>query len=132
MGYIALTDKYLSVDRLISVMYNKIKSIREDDWAGGFHMYLDEKTIGETIRRLRIRKSIPLEDVAERANLSPISVRSLELGRGSTLSTMLKVLKAIDETGFIQDWAERSNETSPMQALRASRSLASEPKRVRR
>ena len=95
-------------------------------------MHPEEKTIGETIRRLRIRKKLPLEEVAARAGLSPISVRSLELGRGSTLSTTLKVLKAIDETDFILDWAEKSKETSPMQALRKSRKLTSEPKRVSR
>ena len=92
----------------------------------------DEKRIGETIRRLRIRKKLPLEEVAARASLSPISVRALEKGRGSTLSTLLKVLKAIDETGFIRDWADKSSEVSPMQALRASRKLAAEPKRVSR
>ena len=95
-------------------------------------MNLDEKIIGETIRRLRIKKALPLEDVAERANLSPISVRALELGRGSTLSTMLKVLKAIDETGFMLDWSERSNAISPMQALRNSRKMTAYPKRVSR
>jgi len=95
-------------------------------------MQLDEKKIGETIRRHRIRKKIPLEEVAARASLSPISVRALELGRGSTLSTLLKVLKAIDEVGFILSWVERSNEISPMQALRDSRKQAAEPKRVSR
>ena len=95
-------------------------------------MHIDEKKIGETIRRLRIRKGLPLEDVAARANLSPISVRALELGRGSTLSTMLKVLKAIDETGFIVDWMEKSNVVSPLQVLRNSRKLKAEPKRVSR
>ena len=95
-------------------------------------MRLDEKVVGETIRRLRIRKKLPLEEVAARANLSPISVRALELGRGSTLTTMLKVLKAIDEAGFILDWAETSHEASPMQALRNARKLAAEPKRVPR
>ena len=95
-------------------------------------MYPDENTIGVTIRRLRIRKGLPLEEVAARANLSPISVRALELGRGSTLSTVLKVLAAIDETGFILDWAGKSEEISPMQALRNSKKLAAEPKRVSR
>jgi transcriptional regulator with XRE-family HTH domain len=93
---------------------------------------LDEKKIGATIRRLRIRKKLPLEDIAAIASLSPISVRALELGRGSTLSTMLKVLKAIDEAGFILDWVEKSDEISPMQALRNSRRQAMEPKRVSR
>ena len=91
---------------------------------------IDEKTVGETIRRLRIRKKLPLEEVAAKASLSPISVRALELGRGSTLSTMLKVLNAIDETDFILDWAEKSTEVSPMQALRLSKKLSAEPKRV--
>ena len=95
-------------------------------------MYTDEKKIGETVRRLRIRKGLPLEDVAARANLSPISVRALELGRGSTLSTLLKVLKTIDETAFILEWTEKSIEVSPMQALRDSRKQTSEPKRVSR
>ena len=93
-------------------------------------MPLDEKTIGETIRRLRIKKKLPLEEVAARANLSPITLRALELGRGSTLSTMLKVLKTIDETSFFLDWMEKSIEVSPMQALRNSRRQAAEPKRV--
>jgi len=93
-------------------------------------MHIDEKTIGETIRRLRIRKGLPLEDVAARASLSPISVRALELGRGSTLSTLVKVLKEIDEDRFVADWILKSSEISPMQSLRNSRKLVSEPKRV--
>ena len=42
-------------------------------------MKADEKIIGEAIRRQRIKAEIPLEEVAARANLSPISVRALEL-----------------------------------------------------
>ena len=95
-------------------------------------MQISEKSIGKTIRRLRIRKNLSLEETAARANISPISVRALELGRGSTLTTMLKVLKAIDEVGFILDWTEKSTEISPMQALRTSRRLAAEPKRASR
>jgi hypothetical protein len=73
-----------------------------------------------------------LEEVAARARLSPVSVRALEMGRGSTLTTMMKVLKSIDETDFIQDWVDKSNEISPMQALRNARNMVSEPKRVSR
>ena len=98
----------------------------------GCRVELDEKRIGETIRRLRIRKGLPLEDVAARASLSPISVRALELGRGSTLKTVLKVLNAMEEVAFLQDWVEQSTERSPIQALREARRLAAEPKRVSR
>ena len=93
-------------------------------------MSLYENQIGETIRRLRIKKKLTLEEVADITSLSPISVRALELGRGSTLSTMIKVLNAIDETDFIQDWANNSKVISPMQALRISRRQNAEPKRA--
>jgi transcriptional regulator with XRE-family HTH domain len=95
-------------------------------------MQADEKMIGDTVRRLRIKAGIPLEEVAAKANLSPISVRALELGRGSTLTTMLKVLTVLDESGFIEEWAAKSREASPLQALRTSRNLTKEPKRVSR
>jgi len=93
-------------------------------------MKADEKIIGEAIRRQRIKAEIPLEEVAARANLSPISVRALELGRGSTLSTMLKVLAVLDASDFITEWAAKGRETSPLQVLRASRNMPVEPKRV--
>ena len=95
-------------------------------------MYLDEKKLGEAIRYYRIKKGMPLEDVAAKANLTPRSVRALELGRGSTLKTMLKVLNTIEETSFIIDWIDKSNVNSPMEALRNSRKQAARPKRVSR
>jgi len=110
----------MSVDKVLAIYYTTKK------------MMNDEIMIGETIRRLRIHKGLPLEEVAAKANLSPVSVRALELGRGSTLGTMLKVLRALDETRFISDWAGKSREQSPLKALRASRDLSAEPKRVSR
>ena len=95
-------------------------------------MFLDEKELGDAIRYFRIKKGIPLEDVAAKANLSPRAVRSLELGRGSTLRTTLKVLNIIEEAGFLLDWIEKSNISSPMEVLRSSRKLSAKPKRVSR
>ena len=121
----------MTIDRIIFVNYNA--GIRKTIYkTGDAGMDLDETKLGETIRRIRIRKGLPLEEVAAKASLSPISVRALELGRGSTLSTMLKVLNAMDEAGFILDWAEKSREISPMQALRKARKQEEEPKRVSR
>ena len=95
-------------------------------------MFLDEKTLGEAIRYYRIKNGITLEDVAAKANLTPNSVRALELGRGSTLKTTLKVLKTIDETNFILDWIDKCHVHSPMKALRKSKNLTLKPKRVSR
>ena len=95
-------------------------------------MFIDEKELGDAIRYFRIKKGMPLEDVAAKANLSPRAVRSLELGRGSTMKTTLKVLSIIDETKFLQDWIDKSCVISPMETLRNSRKLAAKPKRVSR
>jgi len=91
-----------------------------------------ESEIGEAIRRIRIRNGFSLEDVAGKANLSPTSVRALELGRGSTLSTLIKVLRVMDETDLFTDWIEGSKEVSPIMALQASRKENTTPRRVSR
>jgi transcriptional regulator with XRE-family HTH domain len=91
-----------------------------------------ENAFGAAVRQARIRKGLPLEDVAERANLSPTSVRALELGRGSTLATLTKVLRVLDETGFIEDWAAEQRSFSPIAALRETRGKEKAPQRVSR
>ncbi|MDR1292249.1 MAG: helix-turn-helix domain-containing protein [Clostridiales Family XIII bacterium] len=91
-----------------------------------------EIELGAALRQFRIRRGYSLEEVADRAGLSPTSVRSLELGRGSTVSTMLKVLAAIDEIGIVDEWMARSRRFSPMAAFKAARGASSTPQRVGR
>jgi transcriptional regulator with XRE-family HTH domain len=91
-----------------------------------------ELEIGDAIRQTRIRKGYPLEDVAAKANLSPNAVRALELGRGSSLSTMIKVLKVLDELSIFTDWSSAHQTFSPVAALKKSRSPGREPQRVSR
>ncbi|MDR2610925.1 MAG: helix-turn-helix transcriptional regulator [Clostridiales Family XIII bacterium] len=93
---------------------------------------ISEAAFGAVIRQFRIRKGYSLEEVADRAGLSPTSVRSLELGRGSTVGTMLKVLATIGETGLITEWAARNRKFSPMAAFKASQRQSPEPQRVGR
>ena len=91
-----------------------------------------ELEIGAAIRQARIRRGISLEDTAARANLTPTAVRNLELGRGSTLRTMLKVLSVIEETDLFTDWIARSKEFSPIAYFRETENKAAYPKRVSR
>jgi transcriptional regulator with XRE-family HTH domain len=93
---------------------------------------VEEKRIGGALRQFRIRNGYSLDEVAEKASLSPTSVRSLELGRGSTLSTMLKVLAAIDELGIITEWTARSEAYSPILEARKAKMKGRTPQRVRR
>jgi transcriptional regulator with XRE-family HTH domain len=91
-----------------------------------------EIEFGDAIRRARIRKGYPLEDVAAMANLSSNSVRSLELGRGTTLSTLVKVLRVLDEIQLLTNWIELNHEFSPIVALRQSQRRIGIPQRVPR
>ena len=89
-----------------------------------------EIEFGQAIRQARIKKNLSLEDVAARANLSPTSVRALELGRGSTISTLIKVLNVIDELSFMENWMAHSESFSPIAVFREKSNLAYRPKRV--
>ncbi|MCL2757132.1 MAG: helix-turn-helix domain-containing protein [Coriobacteriia bacterium] len=92
----------------------------------------EEAEIGATIRQARIRNGFSLEDVAARANLSPTAVRNLELGRGSTLRTMIKVLTVIGEMRVFTEWHESSKEFSPIAVFRETQRKVARPQRVSR
>jgi len=89
-----------------------------------------EIELGKAIRQTRIRNGFTLEDVAARANLSPTSVRALELGRGSTVTTLVRVLRVLDETRLITDWVYASREFSPIMMFRETMGKPAEAQRV--
>ena len=57
------------------------------------------KELGERLRKLRLRKNITQEDLAERALLSVGTIKSLETGKAklSTLVAVLRELGALDQ-----------------------------------
>ena len=57
------------------------------------------KELGERIRKLRLRKNITQEDLAERTLLAVGTVKSLEAGKGklSTLIAVQRELGALDQ-----------------------------------
>ncbi len=57
------------------------------------------KELGERLRKLRLRKNITQEDLAERTLLSVGTIKSLEAGKGklSTLVAVLRELGALDQ-----------------------------------
>ncbi|MDR3363637.1 MAG: helix-turn-helix domain-containing protein [Clostridiales Family XIII bacterium] len=91
-----------------------------------------EIELGKAIRQARIRAGFALEDVAARANLSPTSVRALELGRGSTVATLVKVLRVLGETRLITDWAAAGRVFSPITVLRETSGKYTVAKRASR
>ena len=52
--------------------------------------------LGEQMQRLRLSKNLDQRSTAEKAGLSEKALRNLETGRGSTVETLLRALKALD------------------------------------
>lgn len=86
-----------------------------------------ERLLGERIRRLRLRKNFTQDETAKRAGLSRKSIFSLENGRGGTIESLVRVLKALDSTDGIAAIAPEAS-ISPLAILHSPR----EPKRARR
>ncbi len=53
-------------------------------------------TLGERIRRLRLSHNKDQRATAAKAGISEKALRNLEAGRGSTVETLLRTLKALD------------------------------------
>jgi transcriptional regulator with XRE-family HTH domain len=86
-----------------------------------------ERLLGERIRRLRLRKNLTQDETAKRAGLSRRSIFSLENGRGGTVESLVRVLKALDSTDGLLAIAPEAG-ISPLSILHSPR----EPKRARR
>jgi len=84
-----------------------------------------EAQVGEQIRRLRLDLGLDQTELARRADLSPSTVQSLEAGRGSTLRTLVRVLRALGADDALGRIAPASA-VSPLDVLRAS---GGEPRR---
>lgn len=82
-------------------------------------MVMDETGFGAQIRRARLYEDIDQRTLADTANISPVTLSKLENGQGSTLSTVIKVLRALGR----EDWLgtlEPIPEVSPLALARAS------------
>jgi len=92
-----------------------------------------EAQIGQDVRRLRHGARLTQADLATLANISLSAVRSLEGGNGSSLSTVVRVARALDRTEWLTSFAPPAPTVSPMAALRAQqRRRDGGPVRVRR
>ena len=77
-----------------------------------------EQAIGEQVRTVRIARNLDQVGLARLADISVRAVRNLELGKGSSMSTLLAVVRALDRTDWIEGLAPTTS-VSPMRLLRA-------------
>jgi transcriptional regulator with XRE-family HTH domain len=86
-----------------------------------------QATLGERLRRLRLSRNLDQRTTAEKAGISEKALRNLETGRGSTVESLLRVLKALDHLDGLESLASEIS-VDPMALLRQSKP----PQRVRR
>jgi transcriptional regulator with XRE-family HTH domain len=87
--------------------------------------------LGERIRALRMELHLEQSEVAARASISRPALHSLESGRGTSLSTLIKVLRALDAVDWLTTVHAARNEPSPMELLRAEQAKPRVRERVR-
>lgn len=81
--------------------------------------------LGDQLRRLRLARDLDQLTLADKAGVSEKALRNLEAGRGSSLSTLLQVLRALDRL----DWLET---LSPVASVSPMALLRQRPERERR
>lgn len=94
-----------------------------DEWAQDF---------GERIRALRMELNLSQSEVAELASVGRLAVHGLETGGGSSLSTVIKVLRALDAVDWLSTIHATRTEPSPMELLRAEQARPKVRSRVRK
>jgi len=76
-----------------------------------------EARLGLQIRALRLRRNVDQQALAEQAGVALSALKNVESGKGSTLKTLLKVLRALDRLDWISNLAPTVS-ISPLQLLK--------------
>lgn len=87
-----------------------------------------EIEIGRAIRQLRILRHRTQEELANSANISLSALRNLELGKGSTVRSLILAVRALGKSEWLNELSPKAPKVSPMELLR-QRENAPTPKR---
>lgn len=79
-----------------------------------------EQHLGEQIRRARLAENWSQSELARRANVGRSAVSSIELGEGSTLSTFVRIVRALGRHDWLDELAPDPG-LSPIALLEAQR-----------
>ena len=86
-----------------------------------------QTALGERMRKLRLSRNMDQLTTADKAGISEKALRNLEAGRGSTVETLLRTLKALDSLHGIEMLAPDVT-VNPLALLHSAKA----PQRVRR
>jgi transcriptional regulator with XRE-family HTH domain len=77
-----------------------------------------EAELGRHLRGLRLRQNINQCQLAERADVALNAVKRLEGGKGATVTSLVKVLRALGREDWLETLAPQIT-VSPLQILKA-------------
>jgi transcriptional regulator with XRE-family HTH domain len=76
-----------------------------------------QQQLGVSVRALRLHKNLTQRELADKAGVSLRALASLENGKGSSLETFVRGLKALDAASAIESLAPQAS-FSPMALLK--------------
>lgn len=76
-----------------------------------------EEAVGKDIKALRLQKNIDRRTLCARAGISEHALRNLEGGKGTTLKTLIRVLKALNREDWLDIIAPRTS-INPLHLVR--------------
>jgi transcriptional regulator with XRE-family HTH domain len=89
-----------------------------------------EALVGAEVRAARIAANVDQASLAARADVSVGALKNLEAGKGSSLKTVVRVVRALDRTDWLEALAPPIT-VSPLAMLAAKRSGGRPRQRVR-
>ncbi len=90
-----------------------------------------EAEIGQHLRARRIDKGLRQTELADVANISVATLSHLEGGKGANITTLVKVVRALDEVNWIDQLAPATGFSPLALANRHTREPSERPQRVR-
>ncbi|MEI7945178.1 MAG: helix-turn-helix transcriptional regulator [bacterium] len=88
-------------------------NLTTDEWEAEF---------GQHLRALRLRQNIDQRQLAERADVALNVVKKLEGGKGSTLTSLIKVLRVLGREDWLSSLAPKIS-ISPLQMAKDKKPL---------
>lgn len=86
---------------------------RGRDMVGGAEAEL-ERVLGQRVRALRLLRNLPQTTLADMAGVSTETLRNLESGHGTTVRTLLAVVRALGREEWLTALAAEGVATSTM------------------
>jgi transcriptional regulator with XRE-family HTH domain len=75
-----------------------------------------EERVGESVRRARVAADMAQAELADRADVSLKTIGNLEHGRGSSMSTLIRIAVALDRTDWLESFTSLTPATDPPRA----------------